>query len=773
MSREKINKFSGINAYAHPSDLDNSEFPVFENFEMGAFGGATKPTKRLGYARYSSHQVGDASKVLNTLFEAGFSAGDKLLINKEDGASSQLYEVVSPYTADPTAIVGASGSAFDNRLSMAMLKDKVYIANRGNGIYVNNVYNGTAASGYSDMGCPPCNNGGITGAAAAGGALSAGNYRHLVTFLYDGFQESFAVGYYAYTGGASTSFGAPVTTATLNDKITLSGIPTGNTRVTARKVYRTKAGTPGIYYLVDTINNNTDTTFVDTVADNYLGNEIDGELLTGVFNKPYMSKYLTTHKDRLWEANCKDDFFAAIPTADITLAEAAGGALDIGGVYKYRFYKVWNVHKEHPDGFTDLVFSNYVEKTITLTGANQSVDISYTGSDAWVGTIAYERTSGGGSDFMFVNNRSRFGFVKTATVNDALADTSRGWTNGKSTFTETNLTYPSHVAFSDASKPDMFPSGNVIKIGENDGEEITGIFSEEDAIIVFKENSIHKIITHYQKTNFWRVTPVVSNIGSDSFAQVQIADGHYVFVKKSSAGNGKLTVYEWTGGAPRPCSLKIQSYIDTGRLVTVRGITYDKHSRQVIILFANSATQNDTVLIYDLKERDEMNFGKWYIHVNATTNLDLRSVCSTKDYGVLFGNGIGYLYNRTGYTDALGATPTTTAFTSKIRTKTFDYGGNLRPRRFIGRMEVISGTVTSKSVTLKFKTDDITEGSETLNFVDSKNHQLLINTIFTDSDSNKAPRKNVYFELQDATDLGTRIISMALDIDVEHEEQPA
>jgi hypothetical protein len=65
-------------------------------------------------------------------------------------------------------------------------------------------------------------------------------------------------------------------TATLSSQAArLSGIPTGPSEVTGRKVYRNKAGTAYPYYYVGTIADNTSITFLDSVADTALGAPCD------------------------------------------------------------------------------------------------------------------------------------------------------------------------------------------------------------------------------------------------------------------------------------------------------------------------------------------------------------------------------------------------------------------------------------------------------------------------------------------------------------------
>ena len=64
-----------------------------------------------------------------------------------------------------------------------------------------------------------------------------------------------------------------VTTDSTHKQVSLTSIPTSSSySVTARKIYRTKAGGSDYYYLA-TINDNTTTTYTDNIADASLGNK--------------------------------------------------------------------------------------------------------------------------------------------------------------------------------------------------------------------------------------------------------------------------------------------------------------------------------------------------------------------------------------------------------------------------------------------------------------------------------------------------------------------
>lgn len=96
--------------------------------------------------------------------------------------------------------------------------------------------------------------------SSGAGNVDNGIHRYLCTFV---------------TPEGETQAGAisaPVTIAdkTVNGKVSLSAIPIGGSRVTARKIYRTAAA-GSTYLLLSTIADNTTTTYTDNTADVSLG----------------------------------------------------------------------------------------------------------------------------------------------------------------------------------------------------------------------------------------------------------------------------------------------------------------------------------------------------------------------------------------------------------------------------------------------------------------------------------------------------------------------
>jgi hypothetical protein len=106
-----------------------------------------------------------------------------------------------------------------------------------------------------------------TGVVSAGGSVNVGNHQYTVVF----------VTAFGYTHMSSTS--PTVTTTSGNQTVTLT-IPTStDPRVTGRLIYRNTIATGWSMQLLATINDNTTTTYIDTVADSALGTYRSNELI--------------------------------------------------------------------------------------------------------------------------------------------------------------------------------------------------------------------------------------------------------------------------------------------------------------------------------------------------------------------------------------------------------------------------------------------------------------------------------------------------------------
>ncbi|KKP96499.1 MAG: hypothetical protein US04_C0001G0001, partial [Candidatus Nomurabacteria bacterium GW2011_GWD2_36_14] len=97
-----------------------------------------------------------------------------------------------------------------------------------------------------------------TGVVSAGGSVDTGNHYYWITYT-------------TAVGETNAAISSVITTTAGNNTVTLTIPASTDPRVTGRKLYRTKAG--GLYYneyYLATIANNTDVSYIDTVADSTL-----------------------------------------------------------------------------------------------------------------------------------------------------------------------------------------------------------------------------------------------------------------------------------------------------------------------------------------------------------------------------------------------------------------------------------------------------------------------------------------------------------------------
>lgn len=233
------------------------------NFEFDKNGFITRP----GFSAYSTSGLPtDAPNV--GLFAFKKSDGNKFLLTTVNtniyvegatGAFSSVYaSVTAGYPMDFTTLAN--------------------LAIGGNGIDVPIKYNGTTCKTLK-CAAPVVAPSSATGAA---GNL-AGAYQYQVTFV--------------TASGAETN---PSPSSTVvnpsSQQVSLSNIATGTSEVTSRKIYRTTNGGT-VFYHLDTINDNTTTTYTDDIADVDLGTDIAP---SDHDDPPTGLKFLTVYKEFLF-----------------------------------------------------------------------------------------------------------------------------------------------------------------------------------------------------------------------------------------------------------------------------------------------------------------------------------------------------------------------------------------------------------------------------------------------------------------------------------------
>ena len=232
-------------------------------------------------------------------YEAIFSDGTRHLLIVENGNLR--------YTAGSASFsLVTSGYSTGGNFEFATTQDRVYF---GNSINSTQVYDKATSYGGVSYSAPQTKVAGAqapgsaptAGAPTTGGSVPDGAHTYKITFLYYDSEES--------NGSAASGV---QTCGAGNNTIPLSSIPTGGYGVTARKIYRDD--NDGNYVLIDTLSNNTTTTYNDTA----IGGTTPIPTDNGI---PPVAGQITLYLDRLWFAQVSGDpytlFFSEVGLPDI------------------------------------------------------------------------------------------------------------------------------------------------------------------------------------------------------------------------------------------------------------------------------------------------------------------------------------------------------------------------------------------------------------------------------------------------------------------------
>ena len=712
--------FGKVNRSINPTKLKDEDFALKENLisKAGNYGSLEK---RGAMVLHNANKLTAGKPVVN-IFEARLP--DKYyLIGKDDGSAGTavMKYCERPYNTAWTSITSSEYSGF---YRFMQFKENIYITNRQNAgaMLTNKVWYGTGTGLVEHGAIPPSQYFPLvadlltlTTGTIAGAGITTGYYYYIVTFLYDGYQESSAFdSKWVVIGGAHNS-------------IALSKIPVGDSRVKARYIYRSKAqaneyGVGKHFYRVGALLDNTTTEFTDTIADTKLGTAFKSELFFDQ-KRPPRSKLFAVVQDRLIALNTETDpnTYGAIESAKINLTEilsaskySGAGGLAVG-TYKYRLYKAY---ANHSGGRLVYLLGKHTEKSISITALGNAVDITIDStaeimSDQWASKIVVMRTTAGGDKFFPVSENflpsglpieagiahNKMYFVSPMTFRDETPDADHSAVANIFLYdliyggeTVGNTRVKGALYISEAGKGDLFPAMNVKLVDIRDNVGITGGYVEDGGMVIFSGTGIYRMDTRPLSSDFWTIDKVVENLGAlgqDAYVKnsysgettghngiLQLPDGSgYIFLNRasSSVATQPINIYFWSGrGQPEIMSDPIYPYINDSNTFIVTGMCYD-FVRDWVWVVAKATDK--MILIYDMRNKE------WDVFVLDSTLIFSEVIC-TEDGQILLGATDGQLntYSPTTYQDELGAV--TKTITAKLRTKTFDeHDADLTVRR--------------------------------------------------------------------------------------------
>lgn len=737
----------GINRATDPTKIGENEFYTFQNLIIYKLGSLGNAVKRAGLEVWNTRSLADADtnqQIFQYISNSKSSNFSRFIVK----STTQTKYITSAGDSSYTVIIGTTPVPdVTGKVRFLVFRDNLYILNRNtSGTYQSNkFYNGTDCV---DMGLPPCpNTFKIQSNTATTVKTEAGVYYYLMTFVYDDGQESAPLLPTSfdptYTGSPDASIGDASTTMWLfsqgttrlvggvagaNKLLTLINIPTGNARVTKRRIYRTKDATSGMgafYFLAD-INDNTTTTFVDNKLSSDLFEPYD---IQAIF-KPPIAKFGVFHKDRMFIANLKENQWTEKPVATgASLSSSGTGGFIEPGVYKYKFAYIYDiptltgtptVSARPIQGFYGDVSSAYKEITVPTDTSTNSVSITtIDNSNDYSKRVVIYRTKAGGSTYYPIGVTALGGTTFTDTWADGELDESVNLFEamGLEKIT-TDKTLPSTLQWSDVNHGDSFPPDNSIEVEANDNDVITGLISEDDGILIFKERNIYKLFTDREQT-YWLLRKVVSNKGcTEPYSIVTIGTNTHLF-------NSNGQIYLYSNGQAKRISDKIQPILDGFGTVSNIDVCFDSFRNWVVWTYQytdNTVVVQD-MLVLDLNFPQNDNIGSWYhfrhYSIGGDTpindGLTICSPLSAKDGSLLFGSTSNCLmqYGKTPqYKDTYHVSGTATDRIIDVKLlKYFDFD-EWEIERFLGKFRLGGASSTTVSSSGK-TTTKTTSGADT------------------------------------------------------------
>lgn len=823
LARQIINSFNGgINDSTDPIKLNEDEFQYIQNAVLYANNGVKSLVARNGFTKYNANNPASATatKIIQ-LFEYRKNDGTNYLVIKTNSS----LERTSSGTPTGTFNNIEDTDGITQKVNFIQAKDFLYIINRNNGTtyYVNKFYDGT---NYFDFGIVPCNITGLSVVAGYGDFNIWGtpaNYfvdgwrSYIITYLYDDNTESdivlSGIALSVLATGVLGAKGVLIANTPVSHLyctlITLDNIPTGNARVTARKIYRTKANGNEYYYL-GIISDNTTTKYTDVVFDDSNLTEILD--LKTIF-KPQIATSGTAHKRRLFIGNLKDNLtltnnitIASSSVSSDTITDFTGIPTQVNTDLKL-FYKLCRMYNHSIPPFNSVSMKGDLgtsyQATLTKSGSifYRRVTLtlnSYTWTEnynAYIGVyrcpslaifdvsvvdsthyklrcyIWYTKDkelstpittgdviniygiTGGGitlpdGDYTVTSTSYNAGFIVinivVSSTTGTTSDNNTGGlyvkdryyyvgclNNGDTQFIDSvfdpfasqrffdehatiiklsaNKNYPQTFIWSDVDKPEYFPPEN-IDVLSNETGNINAMFSEDDGVIIFKDNSIYKLFTSASSSAYWVTKKLVDNIGcSNPQTIVQFNTNKYCWYQ-----NNKFYIWQSGFNDPIECSIPIKSHI-SGVNYTINGSAYYNKFNWVVF------TTDTITFVLDLNFIKE---GKyiWYIFYKNTfastqPELSLQVPFVDRAGNLLFGSLFNYIYQYglNDYTDSLysSGTPVTADIHLQLLTKMFDTyfndvtrietkyysaGTGTNKLTITPKKDTSNGTVTTKSI---------------------------------------------------------------------------
>ncbi|MFA6364718.1 hypothetical protein [Methanoregula sp.] len=586
----EIKGIERVNEFVDPELLKTTDVATFKNMILDKVGG--KAIKRGGMAAFNSNSAGGG---INSLHDTVNSGGTNILLAS---MGTKLIKSTSGTGAWSDLKTGLTTGL---KTRIVPYLDKFIVSNGTDTIFMTDL-----SSTWNLEVTAPVITGISSSSTETDGNLRLGTYpfyRYLLVYVTNLGELS------APSQPFSHIFPGFVESTT--KRIRFDGLPvSADSRVVARMLYRTKnisnTNTGGVYYLLATLDNAT-TYFIDSYADTVL----DLSKTVTFVTVPTKAKTILAHKERIFFGNITRSTKIPIAPeftngnasplagysggADLTLAGAASvGGLLTTGTYKYRFALTDDSGR----------ISDYIEVTVSVSGANNSVTISYPPTPPTSSyTMNIYRTKVGGSTYYKLTT---LGFGEYS-YTDIIADASLTVEMP----TSSTETIKSGLMYSEIGQPAAVNAYNVKQINPDDGDEIMELIDMGDRIIIFKKNSIYQIVTYGDPLN-WQIEAIYTKKGGDEEHLIKKAGDKIYFVSNNQ-------LYRFPDFMEKPISLnKINSFKN---ITTFRDCFYSNYYNWFFVI------ADTTLFVYDEK------LDSWYEFVSEDTGIKTWTCGIEKLYG--------------------------------------------------------------------------------------------------------------------------------------------
>lgn len=688
MENHYFNQFSKVNEAVQPESLKPDELVLLDNMRLDdAFAAAVS---RKGFDRYN--QQVNSNGVITSLFDVEDADGNNQLLAQVGTVLRKSLNGSGAYSTIKSGLTNA-------KMRMAIYGDNFFFTNGNEEPFYSDL---TAANTYDlSLETPDITNITFVNNSIDPNPLVYTHRRFLIVYITDDGQSSNPSIYFE-----TRKFENLEESGTR--EYVFSGLPVpSDSRIITKKIYRTKANELNNFYLLATLEAAT-TTFTDTVFDSALLIEDAIEYITPID----WSKYITTNAERIFLGNITKSYTNRITppgfSSETNITQVPAGNVADGTYY-------WGISYLDQEGnesaltfaVTDTVSAGPKKVTIRdicmpITRRNGTTgDVTF--NDSIKSVKLYRTKVGTTSPYYFVTEQD----VADVTLNnldyiidDDIADGSLGaeYPTASSKATD-SVNLKSAIIFSNLYSPLEFPELNLIQVYPDDNDPITGIFDDDNGIIVFKERSICKLYTNGDPTN-WQTSKLVTDVGCDEPNSIyKYGDVYYFFYKKRP--------YLFDGRSAINIGESIRNTFDS--ITSVKGATF-WHDSQYYIM-AVTIGSDYYLMIYDTKLKG------WY-----KWSISKADAIITKQFGadkdkILFGRNTYVTY----YNEAIdydNDTGSRVDFVVRLKTKDYRVDGFVNQRLWMLYLDYRKRLNRTNDYII-FTLTDPDKPSTTLNYNDS------------------------------------------------------